>query len=70
MNKGEWSGAEYQYVPCRNRIQNRANPDKPSPAIIPSALKGKGRIKELIDALPEHDREKALALLLEAKNRA
>lgn len=38
--------------------------------ISPSALKRKGRVKELINALPEHDREKALALLLEAKNHA
>ncbi|WP_422101471.1 ogr/Delta-like zinc finger family protein [Atlantibacter hermannii] len=38
-----------------------------SHTISPSALKGQGRVKELIDALPEQDREKALAFLLQAK---
>jgi len=32
-------------------------------------LKGQDRVKELIDALPEQDREKALELLLSATNR-
>ena len=40
-----------------------------SHTISPSALKGQGRIKELIDALPEQDRDKALEILLQAKNR-
>lgn len=40
-----------------------------SHTISPSALKGQGRVKELIDALPEQDREKALELLLSATNR-
>jgi hypothetical protein len=41
-----------------------------SHTISPSALKGQGRVKELIDALPEEDREKALAFLLQAKKQA
>ena len=41
-----------------------------SHTISPSALKGQGRVKELIDALPEQDRDKALELLLQAKKRA
>ncbi|TSJ58798.1 ogr/Delta-like zinc finger family protein [Atlantibacter subterranea] len=40
-----------------------------SHTISPSALKGQGRVKELIDALPEQDRERALEILLAAKNR-
>lgn len=38
-----------------------------SHTISPSALKGQGRVKELIDALPEQNRDKALELLLQAK---
>lgn len=41
-----------------------------SHTISPSALKGQGRVKELIDAMPEQDREKALEFLLSARNRA
>jgi len=40
-----------------------------SHTISPSALTGQGRIKELIDALGENDRKKALALLLEAEEK-
>ncbi|TDN60654.1 ogr/Delta-like zinc finger family protein [Scandinavium goeteborgense] len=38
-----------------------------SHSISPSALSGQGRVKELIDALPEEERDKALELLLAAK---
>jgi len=38
--------------------------------ISPCALKGQGRVKELIDAMPEEDRAKALAFLLQAKKQA
>ncbi|MGP3593387.1 ogr/Delta-like zinc finger family protein [Vagococcus sp. WN89Y] len=41
-----------------------------SHTLSPSALKGQGRVKELIDAMPEQDREKALEFLLQAKKRA
>lgn len=41
-----------------------------SHTISPSALTGQGRIKELIDALGENDRKKALALLLEAQEKS
>jgi len=41
-----------------------------SHTLSPSALKGLGRVKELIDAMPEQDREKALEFLLSARNRA
>lgn len=41
-----------------------------SHTISPSALKGQGRVKELIDAMPEEDRAKALAFLLQAKKQA
>lgn len=41
-----------------------------SHTISPSALKGQGRVKELIDALPEEDRAKVLAFLLQAKKQA
>jgi len=37
--------------------------------ISPSVLTGQGRIKELIDAMGENDRKKALALLLEAEKK-
>ncbi len=35
--------------------------------ISPSALKGKERVKVMINALPDYAREKALELLLEEK---
>jgi hypothetical protein len=35
--------------------------------ISPIALKGKERVKEMINTLPDYDREKALELLLEEK---
>lgn len=38
-----------------------------SHTISPSALSGQGRIKELMDALPPDERQKALELLLAAK---
>ena len=41
-----------------------------SHTISPSALKGQGRVKELIDAMPEEDSAKALAFLLQAKKQA
>jgi len=40
-----------------------------SHTISPSALKGQGRVKELIDALPEQHRENERELLLSATNR-
>lgn len=36
--------------------------------ISPIALKGKERVKEMINALPDYAREKALELLLEEKS--
>lgn len=41
-----------------------------SHTLSPSALKGQGRIKELIDAMPECEREQAIALLTEAKEKS
>ncbi|KJI59068.1 hypothetical protein UP00_20555 [Enterobacter asburiae] len=38
-----------------------------SHTICPSALSGQGRIKDLMDALPPDERQKALELLLAAK---
>ena len=38
-----------------------------SHTISPSALRGQGRIKELMDALPPDERHKALEFLLAAK---
>ena len=38
-----------------------------SHTINPSALRGQGRIKELMDAMPPDERQKALELLLAAK---
>jgi hypothetical protein len=37
-----------------------------SHTISPSALNGQGRVKELMDALPPDERQRALELLLEA----
>ncbi|AWZ79872.1 putative ogr/Delta-like zinc finger [Escherichia coli] len=38
-----------------------------SHSVSPSALNGQGRVKELIDAIPPEEREKALKLLLAAQ---
>ena len=38
-----------------------------SHSVSPSALNGQGRVKELIDAIPPEEQEKALKLLLAAQ---